>query len=174
MKYANIKYNDVANGEGVRTSLFVSGCRNHCKGCFNKETWDFNYGNDFTKEVKERILDSLAPEYISGLTVLGGDPFEPENQLEVFNLIKAVKERFPKKTIWVYTGYTLEYLMSSEKIRTEVTDNLLSYIDILVDGPFIEEQKKVGLVFRGSENQRVLDLKGTLLEGSPVLKQKIY
>lgn len=159
MNYAAIKYCDIANGTGVRTVLFVSGCRNHCEGCFQPETWSFEHGEPFDAKVEEEILQSLEPAYIEGLTLLGGDPFEEENQRELLPFLKKVRERFPKKTIWAYTGYVLESdLLPGGKKHTEDTDEMLSYIDILVDGPFVQAQKNIMLKFKGSENQRVIDM----------------
>ncbi len=159
MYYGNIKYFDIANGEGVRTSLFVSGCRNHCKECFQPETWDFKYGQLFTPEVAKSIVESLKEPYIQGFTVLGGEPFEEENQPEVTELLKEIKANCPSKDIWCYTGYVLDKdLTVGGKKHTEYTDELLSYIDVLVDGPFILEKKNISLAFRGSENQRVIDM----------------
>lgn len=170
MNYATIKYCDIANGEGVRTSLFVSGCRRHCPNCFNAVAWDFNYGEPFTKEVRNKILESLAPGYINGLSLLGGEPFEPENQPPLLRLAERVRAELPDKTIWAFTGCTLEteLLRHGSPYRTDVTDRLLSQIDVLVDGPFIEEQRNLSLRFRGSENQRLLDLPATLASGKPV------
>ncbi|MGN1180807.1 MAG: anaerobic ribonucleoside-triphosphate reductase activating protein [Suilimivivens sp.] len=163
MNYGQIKKCDIADGEGVRVSLFVSGCTHHCKGCFNPETWNFEYGDPFTQEVQEDILKSLAPSYIAGLTLLGGEPFEPENQRALLPFLKEVRKRYPDKNIWCYTGYTLEKdLLSDGGVRCECTDEMLALIDILVDGEFIEEQKDISLVFRGSANQRVIRLKETL------------
>ena len=160
MNYSVIKYNDIANGLGVRTVLFVSGCRNHCKGCFQPETWNFEYGKKFTKETEDEIIESLKPYYISGLTLLGGDPFEEENQEALLPFIKKVKEMYPDKKIWAYTGYILDKdLIVSGKKFTKNTYEMLSFIDVLVDGPFIEELKDITLKFKGSSNQRVIDLK---------------
>ena len=165
MYYGNIKKTDIADGDGVRVSLFVSGCRNCCKGCFQPETWDFKYGTEFTQETENQILEFLRPSYISGLTVLGGEPFEEENQRILAPFLRKVKETYPSKTIWCYTGYVLEKDLLPEDGRTpcEATGEMLKYIDILVDGPFIEEQKNISLKFRGSENQRILKLKEILL-----------
>lgn len=160
MNYANIKYVDIANGPGTRTSLFVSGCRVHCTGCFNRETWDFLFGEPFTREVEDRILASLEPRYVHGLTVLGGEPMEPENQRALVGFLKRVRKRFPSKTIWCFSGYTLDVIAFGAK-RCEVTDELLGLIDVLVDGPFVEGRKDLGLRFRGSSNQRILDLRAT-------------
>lgn len=169
MHVANVKFYDIANGEGVRTSLFVSGCRHHCKNCFNAEAWDFTFGTPYTKKTEEEIIASLAPDYIAGLTVLGGEPFEPENQAEVLSLVTAVKSRYPHKTVWVYSGFTYEELLSGSRAATDTARALLQQIDVLVDGRFIEEQKNVSLAFRGSENQRLIDLPKTLQQGCVVL-----
>lgn len=165
MYYGNIKKTDIADGDGVRVSLFVSGCRNCCKGCFQPETWDFKYGTEFTQETEKQIIELLKPSYISGLTVLGGEPFEEENQRVLAPFLRKVKETYPSKTIWCYTGYVLEKDLLPEDGRKhcEATGEMLKYIDILVDGPFIEEQKNISLKFRGSENQRILKLKEILL-----------
>ena len=165
MYYGNIKKTDIADGDGVRVSLFVTGCRNCCKGCFQPETWDFKYGTEFTQETENQILEFLRPSYISGLTVLGGEPFEEENQRILAPFLRKVKETYPSKTIWCYTGYVLEKDLLPEDGRKhcEATGEMLKYIDILVDGPFIEEQKNISLKFRGSENQRILKLKKILL-----------
>ena len=169
MHYGTIKNCDIANGNGVRVTLFVSGCTHHCKGCFNPETWDFKYGQPYTEETEEKLLRMLAPPYINGLTLLGGEPMEPENQRALLPLVKKAKERFPEKDVWCYTGYTLETDLLTGNARTEVTDELLSLIDVLVDGEFIEAQKNISLRFRGSENQRLLALRETLSAGRPVL-----
>lgn len=171
MKYANIKSVDVADGLGVRVSLFVSGCRNHCKGCFNEMTWDFNYGSDFTEETVNQILTMLAPSYIDGFTLLGGEPFEEENQPVLTELLKRIKKEYPQKNIWCFTGYILDkdLLPLNGKKRTDYTDEMLSYIDVLIDGPFILEKKDLMLKFRGSSNQRVIDLKRTIKERKIVL-----
>ncbi len=160
MYYGMIKKYDIADGPGVRVSLFVSGCRHHCKGCFNAETWDFCYGQPYTEDVEREILEALAPDYIAGFTVLGGEPFEPENQVEVVTLLKKVRETYPDKTIWCYTGYLYDVdLIEEGKVYTPVTKEMLSYIDVLVDGEFIEAQKDLMLEFRGSKNQRIIHLK---------------
>ncbi len=170
MYYGNIKEYDIADGEGIRISLFVSGCTNHCKGCFQPQTWDFHYGEPYTPEVEQRILDFLDFPLCDGLTVLGGEPFEPENQRVLTGLLKRVRHLHPDKTIWCYTGFVLEKdLLKGCRRHCEVTDEMLSLIDVLVDGPFIEERKNISLQFRGSENQRVLDLPKTLESGTPVL-----
>jgi len=160
MNYGEIKYCDIANGTGVRTVLFVSGCRNHCEGCFQPETWNFQYGKPFTLEVQQELLDSLKPAYVTGLTLLGGDPFEEENQQELLPFLRKVREWFPEKSIWAYTGYLLDRdLIPGGKKYTDATDEILSFLDVLVDGPFIQEKKNIALKFRGSENQRLIDMK---------------
>lgn len=170
MNYCNIKNCDIANGTGVRVSLFVSGCRNHCKGCFQKETWDFSYGEKFTKETEDKILEMLAPTYINGLTILGGEPFEEENQRALLPFVKRVRAAYPEKDIWVFSGYTLEELLTEGmRPRCEVTDEFLSLIDILVDGRFEEDKKNISLKFRGSENQRIIDLNKSAGTGEIVL-----
>ena len=151
MNYAGIKKVDTANGSGVRVSLFVSGCRNHCPGCFQPETWDFDYGEPFTNKTEEELITALRPSWIQGLSILGGDPMEPENQKALLPFIRRVKETLPEKDIWLYTGYLLEDVGSSP---------LLSYVDVVVDGPFMEDQKDAGLAFRGSRNQRIIHLGG--------------
>jgi len=159
MNYCNIKYYDIANGEGVRLTLFVSGCRNHCKGCFQPETWDFNYGNEFTKEIENNIMEELSNWCYDGLTLLGGDPFEPENQKVINPFLKRIKNRFPEKNIWCYTGYLYDKdLIPGGKCFTDDTEEILKNIDVLVDGPFIEELKDISLKFRGSSNQRIIYL----------------
>lgn len=170
MYYGNIKKYDIADGLGVRVSLFVSGCTNHCKGCFQSETWDFHYGKPFTEETEKEILDALNHEYIQGFTVLGGEPFEPENQRVLVQLLKKIRETYPDKDIWSYTGFVYDQdLLAGQRKHTEVTDEMLSYIDVLVDGPFVLEKKSIALSFRGSENQRVIDLKKTRAQGQIVL-----
>ena len=166
MHYGEIKKMDIANGPGCRVSLFVSGCRNHCPGCFNQETWDFRYGREYSEETEQEIMELLKPPYIQGLTLLGGDPFEPENQRVLTPLLRHVRERYPEKDIWAYTGYTLETLRTEGRHpRCEVTDEMLGMIDILVDGPFLQARKNISLRFRGSENQRIIDLPETLKTG---------
>ena len=164
MNYANIKKYDSADGPGVRVSLFVSGCRHHCKGCFNSEAWDFEYGRPYTAETEAEILEALKPGYIAGLTLLCGEPFEPENQVELVTLLRKVRETYPEKSIWSYTGYVYDKdLVPGGRAYTDVTDEMLSYLDVLVDGPFVEELKDITLQFRGSSNQRIIkmDKKGT-------------
>ena len=171
MNYGEIKNFDIANGEGVRVSLFVSGCTHHCKECFNPMTWDFDYGKPYTQDTENEILDMLSADFIDGLTLLGGEPFEPQNQPALVKLLKKVKEKYPKKDVWCYTGYTLESdLQSESRARCESTDEMLSFIDVLVDGEFILEKKNISLAFRGSENQRIIDLPATLKSGKVVLK----
>ena len=175
MNYASVRTCDIANGEGVRVTLFVSGCTHHCKGCFNPDQWDFNYGKPFTREVEDRILKELEPTFIAGLSILGGEPMEPANQRAIVPFLRRFREKFGNgKTLWVYTGCVLEELRGREvaksetaqrtdgshpqpsRWRTEVTDEFLSYVDVLVDGPFVEELKDISLQFRGSSNQRIL------------------
>lgn len=159
MNYGAIKKYDIANGTGVRVSLFVSGCRHHCKGCFNAVAWDFNYGELYTQETEQEILDALAPNYIQGLSLLGGEPFEPENQQELIHLLRRVRESYPQKDIWCYSGYLYDVdLIPGGKVHTDVTEEMLSYIDVLVDGEFVEAEKDLTLEFRGSRNQRILYL----------------
>ena len=171
MYYGNIKNFDIADGLGIRVSLFVSGCRNCCKGCFNEMTWDFKFGKEFTEETIEYILKLLKPDQIDGFTLLGGEPFEEENQEVLVDLLKRIKIEYPTKDIWCYTGYVLETDLLPEEGRkhTKHTQDMLECIDVLVDGPFILEKKNLMLKFRGSTNQRVLDLKKTLNQGKPVL-----
>ena len=169
MHYGNIKHIDIANGEGVRVSLFVSGCRNYCKNCFNPETWNFDYGKEFTKEVEDSIIEDLKASFINGLTILGGEPFEEENQHGLVEFIKRVRKEFPNKTIWMYTGYTLENDLLKGRKHTDVTMEILNNIDFLVDGKFIEELKNLSLKFRGSSNQRIIDIQQTLKKGEIVL-----
>lgn len=162
MNYATIRNCDIANGEGVRVSLFVSGCTHHCKGCFNPDQWSFDYGEPFDEKAEDLVLGYLAPSYIAGLSILGGEPMEPENQRALVPFIRRLRDRFGlTKTIWVYTGCVLETHLKAEgsRWRTEVTDEFLSLIDVLVDGPFVEEKKDISLKFRGSSNQRIIDMK---------------
>ena len=170
MNYAGIKYCDIANGLGCRTVLFVSGCRNACKGCFQPQTWDFSYGEPFDEKVQKEILDSLEPAYIAGLTLLGGEPFEEENQETLLPFLRRVRKEHPDTNIWAFTGYIYDRdLTEGCRKFTKDTKEMLSLIDILVDGPFMEEKKDITLKFRGSSNQRVIDLKKTLEEGKIVL-----
>ena len=170
MNYADIRPIDVANGPGVRVSLFVSGCTHHCEGCFNPETWDFQYGKPFGPEQEEEILSALARPYIHGLSLLGGEPMEPENQRELLPFVRNFKALYPNKTVWCYSGYTWEQLTGKEPslARCEATDELLSLLDVLVDGEFVEAKHDISLRFRGSSNQRLLDVKKTLVAGQPV------
>lgn len=170
MNYGNIKKYDIANGEGVRVTLFVSGCTNHCFNCFQPETWDFDYGQPFTNETMCEILEALRPDYIQGLTLLGGDPFELSNQEGLIELLREVKKQYPEKDIWSYTGFILDQdLLDGGRRHGPYTDEMLSYIDVLVDGPFIQDKKNISLKFRGSENQRVIDLKKSLKEQEVIL-----
>ena len=161
MNYAAIKEYDIADGPGVRISLFVSGCRHHCKGCFQPQTWDFSYGDPFTQETEDHILKLLDSDFIQGFTLLGGEPFEPENQAVLANLLRRIRKERPDKDIWCYTGYTYDTdLQPGGSVYTDVTDDMLSCIDMLVDGEFVEEKKDITLLFRGSSNQRLLPLHG--------------
>ena len=170
MHYGNIKDCDIANGIGVRVSLFVSGCRHHCKGCFQPETWAFDFGEKYTKETEDRIIRICEPSYIDGLSVLGGEPFEPENQRELLPLLRRFRAAYPGKTVWCYTGYRLEdELLRPSRARCEATDEMLSLIDILVDGRFVITKKNISLPFRGSENQRLIDMNATRKAGKTVL-----
>ena len=169
MNYGEIKNFDIANGEGVRVSLFVSGCTHHCKNCFNKETWDFNYGKPFTEETEELLLRELEPDYIDGLSLLGGEPFEPQNQAVLLPFLRRVKERYPKKKIWCYTGYLYDRdLLGESRARCEYTDGMLGLIDIMVDGEFVQELYSISLQFRGSSNQRIIDVPKSLQAGEVV------
>lgn len=166
MYYGEIKNCDIANGEGVRVTLFVSGCTNRCKGCFQPQTWDFCYGQPFTVETEERLLSLLSPSYISGLTLLGGEPFEPENQRALVPFLRRIRAAYPQKTIWGFSGFTYEELTTDgTHPRCEVTDEMLSLLDVLVDGRFVEERKDISLRFRGSSNQRLIDLNATRTAG---------
>ena len=171
MNYAVIKNCDIANGPGVRVSLFVSGCTHHCKGCFNEVAWDFDYGQPFTEETIEELLALLKPDYIKGLTLLGGEPFEPRNQGPVGELLRRVKAAYPEKSIWAFAGYLYEKIASGTLGDWPVTEEYLSYLDVLVDGPFVEEKKNLSLRFRGSENQRIIDVPATRRLGEIVLWQ---
>ncbi len=172
MHYGEIKNNDIANGTGVRVTLFVSGCRNGCKNCFQPQTWAFDYGKEFTEETEKYILSLLSPSHISGLTLLGGEPFEPENQRELLPFLKRVKETFPQKTIWAYSGFTLEELLGNSRGSCEATRELLGLIDVLVDGRYVDELKDISLRFRGSSNQRIIDLPKSLNSGNIILWDK--
>ena len=161
MHYGAIKKNDIANGLGVRVSLFVSGCRNHCEGCFQPQTWDFEYGQPFTKEVEDEILEALRPDWIQGLSILGGEPMEAENQEVLLPFLKRVKEEYSNKDVWLYSGYLYEQIKDAE---------LLQYVDVLVDGPFVETLKDPSLAFRGSSNQRILNVQESLKAGQAILE----
>ena len=170
MNYALIRENDIANGPGVRTSLFVSGCRHHCKGCFNPETWNFSYGELFTQKEINSIIAATEPSFVDGLTLLGGEPFEPENRPALIELLKQFKTRLPNKSIWCYTGFSFETdLLPKANEKTENISELLSYIDVLVDGKFVEELKSSALLFRGSSNQSIFDVPKSLKENKMVL-----
>lgn len=171
MYYGNLKKCDIANGIGVRVTLFVSGCTNHCPDCFQPQTWDFHYGKPFTDDTRAEIFAELDKPYVNGLTVLGGEPFEPENQRDLLPLLQEIRRRYPDKSIWCFTGFRLEdeLLREESHPRCEVTDRLLSCIDVLVDGRFVAAEKDISLQFRGSRNQRVLDLPKTLAAGQPVI-----
>ena len=170
MNYADIKKADVANGLGVRVSLFVSGCTHHCKNCFNQEAWDFNYGKKFTEKEIDKIINELDHSYVAGLTLLGGEPLEHINQQGLLPLLRKVKEKFPDKNIWCYSGYTFENdIMEKMYKNWEETPELLSYIDVLVDGKFEEDKKDIKLRFRGSSNQRIIDVQKSLKENKAVL-----
>ena len=172
MNYANNKKCDIANGEGVRVSLFVSGCTHRCKNCFNAVAWDFSYGEPFTAATEEEIFAELKKSYVNGLSLLGGEPFEPQNQRALLPFVRKVREKFPKKTIWCYTGFVFDEktgLLREKNKNTECTAELIRHMDVLVDGPFVEELKDISLVFRGSSNQRVIDVQKTLQRGEIVL-----
>lgn len=172
MNYATIKNCDIANGPGVRVSLFVSGCTHRCKGCFNAVAWDFDYGEPFTQQTADTILDMLKPDYIQGLTLLGGEPFEPRNQPALVDLLRQVKSKYPKKSIWAFSGYLYDKdILPGRLGDPAITREFLSYLDVLVDGPFVESKKNLMLRFRGSENQRLIDVPRSLAEGQVVLWQ---
>ena len=170
MHYATIKNCDIANGPGVRVSLFVSGCTHRCKGCFNEIAWDFNYGTEFTEETIEKIIQMLKPDHVKGLTLLGGEPFEPENQPAILSLLRKVKAEYPEKSIWAFSGYLMDRDILAGKLGPwEITKEYLSYLDVLVDGPFVMEKKDLSLRFRGSSNQRLIDVPATLKNNAIVL-----
>ena len=172
MNYAEIKNCDIANGPGVRISLFVSGCTHHCPGCFNQVAWDFDYGQPFTQQTIDQILEMLKPGYIKGLTLLGGEPFEPENQGAIVELLRQLKEKYPEKSIWAFSGYLFDRDILSGRLGDwEITKEYLSYLDVLVDGPFVEAKKNLSLRFRGSENQRIIDVPASLAANQIVLWQ---
>ncbi len=175
MNYSAIKTHDVANGIGVRVSLFVSGCTHHCKDCFNAETWDFGFGNPFTEAEEQQIIDALSPSYIKGFSLLGGEPFEPANQRALVSLLERIKKTYPEKDIWCYSGYLLDKeLLSESRARCEVTDRMLACIDVLVDGEFQTELKDLSIRFRGSTNQRIISVKESLETGTIVLATEYY
>ncbi len=172
MNYAEIKNCDIANGPGVRISLFVSGCTHHCKGCFNEVAWDFDYGTPFTQATIDKIIEMMRPSYIRGLTLLGGEPFEPQNQGPIVELLRQIKEKLPGKSIWAFSGYLFDRDILSGRLGDwKITQEYLSYLDVLVDGPFVEEKKDLSLRFRGSENQRIIDVPASLRQGKLVLWQ---
>lgn len=172
MNYATIKNCDIANGPGVRVSLFVSGCTHRCPGCFNEVAWNFEYGEPFTEQTIEMILDMLKPDYIKGLTLLGGEPFEPQNQPDIVKLLRRVRQAYPQKSIWAFSGYLFERdILAGRLGPLETTKEYLSYLDVLVDGPFIQAQKDLSLRFRGSRNQRLIDVPESLRRGETVLWQ---
>lgn len=169
MNYASIKDCDIANGPGVRVTLFVSGCTHHCKGCFNQEAWDFNYGQPFTQETIDQILNILKPSYVRGLTLLGGEPFEPQNQGPIVELLRQIKTVYPEKSIWAFSGFLFDRDILSGRLGDwETTKEYLSYLDVLVDGPFVEAKKDLMLRFRGSSNQRLIDVPKSLAAGTVV------
>ena len=170
MNYATIKSRDIANGPGVRVSLFVSGCTHRCPGCFNEEAWDFNFGQPFTQEVIDRILEDLSPSFVKGLTLLGGEPFDPRNQPAIVELLRQVKAKYPEKSIWAFSGYLFDRDILPGKLGDPaITREYLSYLDVLVDGPFVQAKKNLTLRFRGSENQRLIDVPASLESGTVVL-----
>ena len=170
MNYANIKSRDIANGPGVRVSLFVSGCTHHCKGCFNAVAWDFDYGQPFTQKTVESILEMLRPDYVKGITLLGGEPFEPENQPALVELLRQIKAKYPQKSIWSFSGYLFDQdILAGRLGDPEITKEFVSYLDVLVDGRFEEEKRDLTLRFRGSSNQRIIDVPASLRSGQIVL-----
>lgn len=170
MNYGEIKLFDIANGEGIRVSLFVSGCTHHCKNCFNSETWDFNYGKPFDEDAENTIIKNLEPEYVDGLSLLGGEPFEPSNQQALLPFLRRVKAKFPDKKIWCYTGYLFDKeLQNDSRARCEYTDEMLTLIDVMVDGEFKQEFYDISLSFRGSSNQRIIDVPKSLAQNTVVL-----
>ena len=170
MNYATIKNCDIANGPGVRVSLFVSGCTHHCKGCFNEVAWDFNYGEPFTQQTIDMILDMMKPDYIKGITLLGGEPFEPQNQPALVELLRQIKAAYPEKSVWAFSGYLFDKDIVAGRLGDKaVTDEFLSYLEVLVDGRFVEEKKNLSLRFRGSSNQRIIHVPSSLKAGEIVL-----
>lgn len=171
MNYGEIKFYDIADGTGVRTSLFVSGCRNCCEDCFNRETWSFSYGKPYTQETENAIIESLKPDYIAGLSILGGEPFEKENQLEVLKLVARAKKECPDKSVWIYSGFTFEELLGGSRASGQTAEEILKLANVLVDGRFDKTKKNISLKFRGSENQRIIDLKPSLLQKKAIIKE---
>lgn len=171
MNYGEIKFYDIADGVGVRTSLFVSGCRNCCEDCFNRETWSFSYGKPYTQETENAIIESLKPDYIAGLSILGGEPFEKENQPEVLKLVARAKKECPGKSVWIYSGFTFEELLGGSRASGQTAEEILKLADVLVDGRFDKTKKNISLKFRGSENQRIIDLKPSLLQKKAIIKE---
>ena len=171
MNYGEIKFYDIADGVGVRTSLFVSGCRNCCEDCFNRETWSFSYGKPYTEETENAIIESLKPDYIAGLSILGGEPFEKENQPEVLKLVARAKKECPDNSVWIYSGFTFEELLGGSRASGQTAEEILKLADVLVDGRFDKTKKNISLKFRGSENQRIIDLKPSLLQKKAIIKE---
>lgn len=171
MNYATIKNCDIANGPGVRVSLFVSGCTHRCPGCFNEVAWDFNYGQPFTTAVEDEILDMLAPDYVQGLTLLGGEPFEPQNQPTLVSFLRRLRQRYPHKSVWAFSGYLFENMLAGRVGDAQTCREFLGMLDVLVDGPFVQKKKNLMLRFRGSENQRILDVPRSLEQNTAVLWQ---
>ena len=169
MNYGEIKKTDIANGIGIRVSLFVSGCRHHCQDCFNSVTWDFGYGNEFTKDTEDELVGALSRSYVRGLTLIGGEPLEPENQPRVLEILNRVKSQLPSKDIWCYSGFTLEELLGDSRAHTEYIERILSMLDVLVDGRYMKDRRNISLRFRGSENQRIIDVQKSLTAGKAVL-----
>ena len=175
MNYALIRENDIANGPGVRTTLFVSGCRHHCKGCFNPETWNFNYGNPLTQTEIDHIIEATEPSFVEGLTLLGGEPFEPENQAALVDLLNQFKTKIPNKKVWCYTGFSFENdILPKYQDNKEKVKELLPLIDVLVDGKFVEELKSSALLFRGSSNQNIIDVKASITQNKMVLLEGVW
>lgn len=173
MNFATFRTHDVANGPGVRVSLFVSGCTHHCRGCFNAEAWDFDYGEPYTRELEDKIIEALEPSYIKGFSLLGGEPFEPCNQAELVGLLERIRSTYPYKTVWCYTGYSFEAdILACRLGDADITRRMISCIDVLVDGRFVEEKKDLNLRFRGSSNQRIIDVRRSLSEGETVLMKE--
>ena len=175
MNYAAIKKFDIANGPGVRVSLFVSGCRHKCKNCFNSEAWDFDYGEKFTEETLDELLEAVSLDYIEGFSLLGGEPFEPENQDGVLKILKTIKEKYPQKTVWCYTGFLYDNQLLAGKVgNPDTVKEILSYIDVVVDGKFVEELKSLDLLFRGSSNQRIIDVKKSLEKNEVIWLEGVW